>query len=192
MKKVSSTLTSLLLAGGLGLLTTGCVSTFSEVKPLSVAPPPTIKPKALALGQFKVCDTRLNDLEKQAMAQALQNGVEKWCAEHNSLELLKNVELTNLPPSAVLLEGTITEVEKGSAAARILIGMGAGQQRALGEFTVRGAEGARLAAFTARQSYLGGQAIGGLDELKLEDLVGRLGELAAATTDKWIKGGKIK
>lgn len=179
------------LAAGLALLSSGCVSTFKEVKPLSTGAPPTIKPTALALGEVKVSDGRLNGTEQEAMAKAFQSGVEKWCAEHRSLELLKNVELTNLPTSAILLEGNITEVEKGSAAARFWVGMGAGQQRALGDFALRDPVGTNLISFKARKSYLGGTGIGGMDMLKLEDLVDQLGQLVAETTDRWLRDGKI-
>jgi len=161
------------------------------VKPAAGGSSPAIRPAALVLGELKVSDDRLTGTEKQAMDKAFQSGVEKWFAEHKSLELLKNVAPTNLPPRAILLEGTITQVERGSAAARFWVGMGAGQQRALGQFTLRGPEGAKLTAFTARKSYLGGQGIGGWDMLKLEDLVGQLGELVAETTDKWVSGAKI-
>jgi uncharacterized protein DUF4410 len=191
MKKISSRLVSVFLAGGTGLFTTGCVSTFKEVKPLAAGRPPAIKPTALALGELEVCDVRLSDPEQQAMARAFQNGVQKWCAEHKSLELLKNVDATSLPRSAILLEGKITEIEKGSGGARFWVGMGAGQQRAMGDFTVRGPEGAILTSFRARKSYLGGQGIGGWDMQKLEDLIGQLGELAAETTEKWLSEAKV-
>jgi Domain of unknown function (DUF4410) len=191
MRRSNSLLASLLLAASLSLLPTGCVSTFKEVKPVTAGTLPATKPTALLVGELKVSDGRLTDTEKEAMARAFQSGVEKWLTEHKRLELLKNVAPTNLPSSAILLEGTITEIEKGSAAARFWVGMGAGQQRALGEFTVRGPDGARLTAFTARKSYLGGQGIGGWDMLKLEDLVGQLGQLVAETTDKWVSGAKI-
>ncbi len=179
------------LAAGLALLVSGCVSTFKEVKPLSSSAPPAIKPTALVLGELKVSDARLTGTEQETMARAFQCGVEKWCMEHRSLEVLKNVGLTNLPASAIQLQGNITEVEKGSAAARFWVGMGAGQQRALGDFALCDAVGANLTSFEARKSYLGGTGIGGMDMLKLEDLVDQLGQLVAETTDRWLRNGKI-
>jgi len=182
-----------LLVGALvfSWLVTGCVSTFKEVKPLSGGQPPAVRPGALALGQLKITDERLSQPEKQVMTHAFEIGVEKWCVEHKVLEVLRNVGATNLPANAIMLDGTITEVEKGSAAARFWVGMGAGQQRAVGEFVVRGFDGTKLTAFTARKSYLGGQGIGGWDMMKLEDLLDQLGQLVAETTDKWLSGAKI-
>ena len=40
--------------------------------------------------------------------------------------------------------------------------------------------------------YLGGQGIGGWDMMKIEDLVDQLGQLAAETTDKWVRGEIVK
>jgi hypothetical protein len=192
MRKTGSRITAIVLVVGTALLASGCVSTFKEVKPLGGGPPPVIKPCAVALGNLKITDVRLSQTERQVMAKAFGDGFEKWFGEPPRLELLKDVVATNLPPGAILLEGTITEIEKGSAAARFWVGMGAGQQRAAGEFVVRSPEGNTLTAFTARKSYLGGQGIGGWDMLKLEDLVSQLGQLVAETMDKWLRNGEIK
>jgi hypothetical protein len=172
-------------------LAAGCASTFKEVKPLTGGPAPKEKPTALALGELKITDARLTAPEQKVMTHAFQLGVEKWCAEHKKLDVLKDVPTTNLPPTVLVLNGTITEVEKGSATARILVGMGAGQERAQGEFALHAPDGTKLTAFVARKSYLGGSGIGGWDMMKLEDLIDQLGQLVAETTDKWIRGEKL-
>jgi hypothetical protein len=173
-------------------LLTGCVSTFREVKPLGGGPPPKERPTVLAFGDIKVTDARYSEPEQKVMLHAFQLGVEKWCTEHKDLEVRKDVSTTNAPPIVIVLNGTITEIEKGSAAKRFWVGMGAGQERARGEFALNATDGAQLTAFVARKSYLGGSGIGGLDMLKLEDLVVQLGQLVAETTDKWIRGQKIE
>jgi hypothetical protein len=174
------------------LFATGCVSTFKEVKPLTGGPPPKERPAALALGELKITDARLSEAERGVMVHAFQLGVEKWNAEHKSLDVLRVFPATNVPPTAIVLTGTITEVEKGSAAARFWVGMGAGQERAQGEFTLCATNGTPLTAFVARKSYLGGSGIGGWDMMKLEDLIDQLGQLVAETTDKWLRGEKIE
>ncbi len=191
MKKASSRVALLAAVVVLGWLGTGCVSTFKEVQPLSVGTPPAVKPRAVAVGQLNITDKRLSPTEQGLMADAFDLGVKKWYAEHPGLEVVGHSAATNLPPGALRLEGTITEVEKGSAAARFWVGMGAGQQRALGEFVVLGPEGTKLMTFIARKSYLGGTGIGGGDLMKIEDLVGQLGQLVAETTDKWLRGEKL-
>ncbi|HEV2391088.1 MAG TPA: DUF4410 domain-containing protein [Verrucomicrobiae bacterium] len=174
------------------LLAAGCVSTFKEVKPLASGAPPKQRPSALALGELQITDARLSEPEKKVMAHAFQLGVEKWCAEHKSFDVLRDVPSTNVPPGAIILKGAITQVEKGSAAARFWVGMGAGQQRAVGEFMIHSSDGTKLTSFTARKSYLGGSGIGGWDMMKLEDLIDKLGQLVAETTDKWVRGERIE
>jgi len=171
---------------------TGCTGRFHEIKPQSVGLPPREKPRVLLVGQVNATDPRLSEPEQAMMVHAFQLGVEKWCAEHKGLEVRKDVAATNAPASAIVLTGAITEVEKGSAAARFLVGMGAGQQRVVGDFAVNGSDGTKLWAFSARKSYLGGTGVGGMDLLKVEDLVDQLGQLVAETTDKWLRGEKIQ
>lgn len=181
----------LVLGTALAVLATGCASTFKEVKPLSGGPPPKDRPSAIALGELKITDARLTSQEQKVMTHAFQLGLEKWCAEHKSLDLLDQIDATNVPPTALILRGSITEVEKGSAAARFWVGMGAGQERAQGEFSLHSPDGTQLTTFVARKSYLGGSGIGGWDMMKLEDLLDKLGQLVAETTDKWLRGEKL-
>ena len=176
---------------GATMMLVGCVGTFKEVHSLGGGPPPKERPSALVVADITIADTRLSEPEQKVMQHAFRLGVEKWCAEHK----VANV-LADLPAGAsqdtLVLKGVVTEVEKGSAAARFWVGMGAGQQRAVGEFTVHAADGTRLTAFKVRRSYLGGNGIGGWDMMKLEDLVDQLGQLAAETLDKWLRGQKIE
>ena len=190
MNSIKTGATQLVLIAASAALLTGCVSTFHEVKPLASGLPPKEKPNVFAIGDIKITDARFSESEQTMMLHAFHLGVEKWCAAHKAFEFRKGT--TNLPTSAIVLNGAIMEIEKGSAAARFWVGMGAGQQRALGEFAINAADGTKMTAFTARKSYLGGQGIGGWDMMKLEDLVDQLGQLVAETTDKWVRGEKIQ
>jgi hypothetical protein len=180
------------LAGTTAAVLTGCVSTFKEVIPLGSGTPPMPKPTVLVLGDIKVTDTRLSEPEQKAMGDVFQVGVETWCANHNGFQVFRDDFATNGHPSALVLNGTVTEVEKGSAAERCWVGLGAGQQRVVGEFVINAADGTKLAAFSARKSYLGGLGTCGYDMMTLEELVGQLGELAAQRTDKWMRTGKVE
>lgn len=170
----------------------GCVSTFKEVKPLAAGQPPAEKPDCLVIGDLRVSDSRIAEPEQKLLVSAFGLGVLKWCTEHKSLRVVTDVSATNLPAKAIVLKGTITEIEKGSAAARFWVGMGAGQERAQGEFEIQKPDGSRLTSFTARKSYLGGTGIGGWDMMKMEDLVDQLGQVVAETTDKWLRGEKLE
>jgi hypothetical protein len=92
----------------------------------------------------------------------------------------------------VVLRGTITEVDKGSAALRFLIGMGAGQARVKGDFEIARPDGAVLASFSARESYLGGAGIGGAGLVDTDELIKRFAETVAKTTRDWARGEGIK
>ena len=89
---------------------------------------------------------------------------------------------------AVVLSGRITEVEEGSAALRFIVGMGAGQARIRGEFEIAAPDGATLAKFSARESYLGGAGIGGVSMLDMDGLMKRFAETVAEATRKWATG----
>jgi hypothetical protein len=174
------------------LVGTGCSGTFKEVNTLAVSPPPKEKPAVLALGEVKITDPRFSGSEQTIMVQAFQLGVQEWCAKSKAFEVHEQNALTNGPANAIILSGTITEIEKGSAAARFWVGMGAGQERVRGEFVLHGADGTQLASFNARSSYLGGVGIGGWDTLKIQDVVGRLGEVVAEMCYKWAQGQKLE
>ncbi len=191
-KELGRWFSQLALASVLALASTGCVSTFKEVNPTATGQPPKEKPSILMVGEIKATDARLTETEQKVMIQSFGLGVQKWCAEHKSFEVRRDVPLTNAPANAIVLSGNITEVEKGSAAARFWVGMGAGQERVKGEFRIDSNDGQKLTSFAARKSYLGGQGIGGFDMLKIADLVDQLGQLVAETTDKWVRGEKIQ
>mgnify|MGYP003349656949 CR=1 FL=1 len=97
-----------------------------------------------------------------------------------------------IPPDAIALSGNVTEVEKGSAAMRFWVGMGAGQSRIVGDFSLADNTGATLTTFKARRSYLGGAGIGGFDTLGMDQLFYRLGSTVGETTGKWLDGKKIE
>ncbi|HYM04631.1 MAG TPA: DUF4410 domain-containing protein [Stellaceae bacterium] len=97
-----------------------------------------------------------------------------------------------VPASMLIISGKITEVDRGSTAARFLIGFGAGREIARGTFEVRNADGVVLARFESRKAYNGGAGIGGLDMVSVEDLVQKLGEETAATVSRWYKGEPLE
>lgn len=170
----------------------GCVGTFREIKPLSITPPPDPRPTSIVLAQVEVRDGRLSAPEREILEHAFQLGVEKWCADAPGLALIT----ASAPPAtathSVRLVGVITEVEKGSAAERFWIGMGAGQARIQGDFEIQSADGKTLVSFHARKSYLGGAGIGGWDMMRMDELAGELGKLVAETTAKWCRGDPIE
>jgi Domain of unknown function (DUF4410) len=97
-----------------------------------------------------------------------------------------------LPANAVLLSGRITEVDKGSAAARWLVGFGAGRAHITGDFQLVDASGTQLGSYSVRKTYAGGAGIGGAGFLDMDDLATKLGQAAADSLDNWAKSGKLE
>ena len=174
---------------------TGCAGTFGEVKPLAGSAgvtKPAQGPVKLILGEIKVADVRIEKMEGEVFARAMRRGITEWNLSHHAFQSVSELAPNAvLAPGALVLDATITEVEKGSLALRILVGMGAGQSRIVGDFRFSDESGRNLGGFTARRSYLGGAGAGGGDVISTEDLFVRLGEEVAESTQKWINGEKI-
>jgi hypothetical protein len=174
----------------LPILAAGCASTFHEVRTLSSSRKPAESPTVLVLGEMQIADARLTGTEKELYRLKFQQGVEAWFAKTNVFESV--LRGTNLPSHCIVLSGTINEVEKGSAAARFWVGMGAGQSRVQGEFEIKDAAGQSQVRFAARRSYLGGSGMGGADMLSMDELTFRLGQTVAETIFKWLHGQKLE
>lgn len=163
----------------------GC--TFSGVKPLLVSPPPKSAPTTLILGEIRVG----NPLWESARPH-FRRGVSDWYTRNGGFQSVLTEPPAAPVPDSITLTGTITDLDKGSTALRILVGMGAGQAQVKGVFQILGPDGAVLTEFTARESYLGGAGIGGAGLLDMDDLVRRFAETAAETTRKWARGEAIE
>ncbi len=96
------------------------------------------------------------------------------------------------PPAAIVISGKLTEIDKGSTAARWIIGFGAGRAIARATFEIKDAGGATLARFESRKAYSGGAGIGGADFLEMEDLVQELGEETANSLIRWSNGEPLE
>jgi len=183
--------TALLALTLLPILATGCAGTFHEVRMLSPGQPPAERPTVLVLGAIEVTDTNITATDKEVYRLKFQDGVESWFAKTNTF---RSVVLagTNATPNSITLSGKITEVNKGSEAARLLVGMGAGQERIRGEFEIKDSAGRSLIRFAERKSYLGGLEIGGADFLSLNELAFRYGEEVAENIAQWLHGQKLE
>ncbi len=96
------------------------------------------------------------------------------------------------PPAAIVLSGKLTEIDKGSTAARWIIGFGAGRAIARATFEIKDAGGATLARFESRKAYSGGAGIGGANLLDMDDLVRKLGEETANSLIRWSNGAPLE
>ena len=97
-----------------------------------------------------------------------------------------------VPPAAIVVSGKLTEIDKGSTAARWIIGFGAGRAIARATFEIKDAGGATLARFESRKAYSGGAGIGGANFLDMDDLVRKLGEETANSLIRWSNGEPLE
>ncbi|HTY93546.1 MAG TPA: DUF4410 domain-containing protein [Steroidobacteraceae bacterium] len=96
-----------------------------------------------------------------------------------------------LPADAVLISGRITEVDKGSAAARWIVGFGAGRAHISAEFQLKDTTGAQIGTYSVRKTYAGGAGIGGAGLLDMDDLAKKLGDASAESLNQWEKTGRF-
>jgi hypothetical protein len=163
----------------------GC--TFSTIKPGpdGVLAPPN-KPAFIVLGNVRAADPQW-----QPYPFHFARGFEEWFRKNPGVPDAVTDRSAPFPADAVILTGTITEVDKGSPALRWLVGMGAGQAHVKGDFEIMTVDGQVLTQFNARESYLGGAGFRGGGFLDMEDVVGRLAETVAKATRKWANGEPI-
>jgi hypothetical protein len=97
-----------------------------------------------------------------------------------------------LATDALVINGHITEVDKGSAAARWIVGFGAGRAHMTAEFELKDANGNRLGTYSVRKTYAGGAGIGGPGFLDMDDLAQKLGQAAGDSLANWVTTGKLE
>lgn len=164
-------------------ITSAC--TFEAVRPeLTIAPPQRYT-------TFVVGDIQVADKTWEALVPHFKKGVVENLAEAKAFEMVTETPSSAATASAITLSGTITEVDKGSAALRLFVGMGAGQAKVKGVFEIKDLSGKTLVKFEGRRSYLGGAGIGGAGLLDMDDLMNRLGKTVAETALRWSRGESI-
>lgn len=163
-----------------GLLLCACTTT--TIKP-SVATAPSEEYFTVAVGDITT-DDPLWESRLIFLRHAL---VEQLRQEEHITDVLDPAP-EPLPTGAILVTGTLTEVEKGNRALRALIGFGAGRAYANGEFDLHDDEGSRLVSFQSRKAYSGGFGIGGFDLVDIDELMEKLGQETGKTIGRWVRG----
>lgn len=91
-------------------------------------------------------------------------------------------------PGTIDVSATITNVNKGNAALRFLVGMGAGREHITAQVHLTSANGTPISEFEVRKAYSGGFGIGGITMIDIEGLTKQLGEQCAQSLVDWSKG----
>ncbi len=118
----------------------------------------------------------------------------QFISELNTSQAFSQVSDSMTPPGedVVIITGQITEVDKGSTAARMLVGFGAGRAHITADFQLKDSSGGSLGNYSVRKTYAGGAGIGGIGLLDMDDLAQKLGNDAADSLAIWAKTGKFE
>ena len=160
--------------------------TTTTITPELVRPAPEQKIDTVVVADLTSADERLN-----LYIPHLRQGLVARLREADFREVIAG-SASPAPPAAIVISGTLTEIDKGSTAARWIIGFGAGRAIARGTFEIKDAGGATLARFESRKAYSGGAGLGGANLLDMDDLVRKLGEETANSLIRWSNGEPLE
>ena len=175
--------TSLFLVLGLGLSLSACATATVQRDMLQNA---RMGYTAIVVGEFST-----NDELWQSYALGAKRGLSAKLVEFKMFAQVVDQPTVSPPTNAVVVTARVTEVDRGSAAARWIIGFGAGRAHITSQVQLAEPSGMVLGNFTVRRAYSGGAGIGGAGFLDMDDLAQLLGEEAANTIVAWAKTGSV-
>lgn len=164
----------------LAMLVAGCTTV--TVTPESTQAP-TQSYKAVVLGTVDVSDAEfgyLGPFFRKAFIRRL--------GELNTFASVSDGPVDPKAANTIVVKVTITNVDKGNAALRMLVGMGAGREHVTAQMHLTNASGQSIGEFEVRKAYSGGMGIGGVGFLDIEDLTQQLGEQGAQSVVDWSQG----
>ena len=165
-----------LVVGGL----TACTTSMLEPE---MVEGPAEQYKTVAVGDITVLEPRwdyLVPLFRHALVQRL--------SEDEGVQIVLDPAPEQLPGATILVTGKLTEVDRGNAALRALIGFGAGRARVRGVFEIHSDHGTQLVKFESGKAYSGGMGIGGFSLVDMEDLIDKFGAETAVRLIQWSQG----
>lgn len=139
-------------------------------------------------GAVDLTSVKVSDSEFAYLGPFFQNAFIRRLGELNAFS---NVSDGPADPNAIktiYVDATLTKVDKGDAALRWLVGMGAGREHVTVHVQLTDASGKAIGEFKVRKAYSGGAGIGGAGFLDIEDLTQQVGEQCAQTLVDWSQG----
>ena len=144
---------------------------------------PTERYRTVAVGDISAEDEIWAD-----KARYVRAGLVEQLRESGAFDSVIDPAPDPLPPEAILVSGHLTEANKGNRWMRFLVGFGAGEASAQGEFQIENGAGVPLARFETEEAYEGGTGLGGFDFYDMDDLMVMLGEETAEWVVDWSAG----
>jgi hypothetical protein len=163
----------------------GCSS--ATVTPEDVRPP-TATVRTIAVGEIEAGPERWKRL-----VRFFRNGLVRRLLESEAFDTVLYPAPKSPLPGSITVSGRITDVDEGSEAARLLVGMGFGSAEVAGRFEIAAAGSERLAVFEQRQVSTGGTGRDAhWNPVYVEDLIEQLGEETASTIIRWRDGQDLQ
>jgi hypothetical protein len=169
--------------GGILLLSAAC-TTVTITPDAGTSAPATIQSyRSVVLGPVDV-----RQAEFSYLTPFFREGFVRRLIELKAFDTVSD-NPANPPGSGTLVvTATLTEVEKGDAVLRFMVGMGAGREFETAHLIAKAADGNTVGSFDVRKAYSGGMGIGGASFLDIEDLTKQVGEQAAQSLVDWSQG----
>jgi hypothetical protein len=164
----------------------GCTFKSIKVDPDAALSPPA-RPRYIVLGHVTPADPAWEPYRLQ-----FAEGFAQWFRENPGVPDAVTDRAAPFPDDAVILMGTIIDVDEGSLPWRWAVGLGAGQAQVKGQFQLVDETGRVLGRFQARESYLGGVGIRGPDLMTMHGLVRRFSETVARSARRWANGEPVE
>jgi len=171
---------------GLLLLTSACTSNQIDLREANIAPAQRL------YSEVVVGDIESGVAPAAGLAPFFRQGLLNGLRDQSAITRVVDGTAEPLPAEAVLVTGALTEVDLGNAAARIIIGFGAGAQSISGKFDLADVDGTSLGSFSSSQNYQGGAGIGGISHISMEELAERFGNSVAAAIARWMRGEPLR
>lgn len=162
------------------LMTAGCTTV--TVTPESAQAPPT------TYGAVDLTPVKVSDSAFAYLGPFFQKAFVRRLGELNAFPKVGDGPVDPNASNTVYVDATLTKVDKGDAALRWLVGMGAGREHVTAQIQLTDAGGKSIGEFKVRKAYSGGAGIGGAGFLDIEDLTQQVGEQCAQTLVDWSQG----
>lgn len=164
----------------LALLAAGCTTV--TVTPESAQAP------TRTYGAVDLKAVQVSDSEFAYLGPFFQKAFDRRLGELKAFSTVSDGPIDSNATKTIFVEATLTDVDKGSAALRWLVGMGAGREHVTAQVQLTDASGQSIGEFEVRKAYSGGAGIGGAGFLDIEDLTQQVGEQCAQTLVDWSQG----
>lgn len=157
----------------------------------------TVTPESLqtptqTYGAVDLTSVKVTDAEFAYLGPFFQKAFVRRLNELNAFSTVSDGPADPNATKTIFVTATLINVDKGNAALRMLVGMGAGREHVTAQLQLMDGSDKRIGEFEVRKAYSGGAGIGGAGFLDIEDLTRQVGEQCAQSLVDWSQGKMTK